>query len=64
MNIIKKRNLTKNPQNSNCHIINYKMNSDEMWQYIKGYSQNSDMKYPESIKTIDKFDEWMSKIIF
>ena len=36
----KKRSLTISPENSNYHTITYKITPEEMWQCIKGSSQN------------------------
>ena len=37
---VKKRNLTITPVHNNYHTINYKITPEEMWQCIKGSSQN------------------------
>ena len=40
INTIKKRNLTITPEHNNYRTINYKITPEEMWQCIKGSSQN------------------------
>ena len=37
---IKKRNLTITPERSDYHTITYKITPEEMWQCVKGSSQN------------------------
>ena len=40
LSTIKKRNLSVTPVHNNYHTINYKITPEEMWQCIKGSSQN------------------------
>ena len=37
---VKKRNLTITPTNSNFRTISYRLTPEEMWQCVKGSSQN------------------------
>ena len=38
--LVKKRNLTITPTNSNFRTISYRLTPEEMWQCVKGSSQN------------------------